>query len=167
MNPAGNKLQLRDIHLPDSISWWPPAPGWWLILLIIVAVIVLAAFLYRYRQNQLLHRAAKLELEKIKTAYEQSLDTQLLVKSLSIWLRRVCLSFYPRINVAGLTGKAWLEFLDQQLITKKSSYRFSEGAGSVLINAPYQANSDVHVEDLINLCHHWLQCLPRRRSARV
>ena len=32
MNPAASNLQLRDIHLPDAVSWWPPAPGWWLLL---------------------------------------------------------------------------------------------------------------------------------------
>ncbi|MBV1912177.1 MAG: DUF4381 domain-containing protein, partial [Cycloclasticus sp.] len=34
------ELPLRDIHLPDAITWWPPAIGWWLLL----AVIIVAAF---------------------------------------------------------------------------------------------------------------------------
>ena len=42
MNSAAtNPLdQLRDIHLPEPILWWPLAPGWW--LLIIMAVVLAA-----------------------------------------------------------------------------------------------------------------------------
>ena len=36
--PAMNELPLRDIHLPDAVSWWPPAIGWWLLAIIIVAL---------------------------------------------------------------------------------------------------------------------------------
>jgi hypothetical protein len=31
---ATNPLdQLRDIHLPEPISWWPLAPGWWFVII--------------------------------------------------------------------------------------------------------------------------------------
>ena len=26
------QIPLRDLHLPDAISWWPLAPGWWLAI---------------------------------------------------------------------------------------------------------------------------------------
>ena len=46
MNPAAinaNPLdQLRDIHLPEPISWWPLAPGWWLLIIIALALMVWA-----------------------------------------------------------------------------------------------------------------------------
>ncbi|MGB5726303.1 MAG: DUF4381 domain-containing protein, partial [Thiogranum sp.] len=53
MNP-GSELPLRDIHLPDPLSWWPPAPGWWLLLTLLVAIALLGGYLlHRYRRNAL------------------------------------------------------------------------------------------------------------------
>ena len=26
--------QLRDIHLPEPILWWPLAPGWWVLIVL-------------------------------------------------------------------------------------------------------------------------------------
>ncbi len=40
MNSANDPLaQLRDIHLPDPISWWPPAPGWWVLAVVVLALL--------------------------------------------------------------------------------------------------------------------------------
>jgi len=38
-------IAIRDIHLPDAISWWPLAPGWWGLLALIVIAIVLFWYL--------------------------------------------------------------------------------------------------------------------------
>ena len=32
--------QLRDIHLPPPIEWWPPAPGWYVLALIVLGAVV-------------------------------------------------------------------------------------------------------------------------------
>jgi len=162
MNPTPNDLPLRDIHLPDGISWWPPAAGWWWLLGIILFIGITGFLAYRYYRHRLLHRAAKRELEMIQQSYVETSDSQLLVKSLSIWLRRVSLSFYPRQGVAGLTGTAWLAFLDTAFINKKRAERFSAETGVLLSHAPYQANSEIDVDGLLQLCQNWLQCLPRQ-----
>lgn len=166
MNPENATLTLRDIHLPDGISWWPPAPGWWIVLVVLLLLLALGIFLYRRRQGQGVHRAALQELSGIQQAYAQHADDQQLVKALSVWLRRVSLSLYPRVNVAGLTGEAWLEFLDRDLARGKDPIRFSEGAGRALISAPYQAVARVDADELLSICRHWLKALPRYPQVR-
>ncbi len=57
-------LELRDIHLPEAISWWPPAPGWWFLLGSIV-FIVIAVFLFKhYQKKQALKKQVLAEFEK-------------------------------------------------------------------------------------------------------
>ena len=33
MMQADSLAQLRDIQLPEPISWWPLAPGWWVLII--------------------------------------------------------------------------------------------------------------------------------------
>ena len=30
--PTDPLAELRDIHLPPEIGWWPPAYGWWILI---------------------------------------------------------------------------------------------------------------------------------------
>ena len=107
-------LELRDIHLPDPVSWWPPAIGWWLVLLAIILLIFSLFWLRKYWLEK--NRSAKVlaykELNIIQENFQQHNDQKLLVEDLSVLLRRVCLSVFPREDSAGLTGEKWLMFLD-------------------------------------------------------
>ena len=33
-NPLVN---LKDIHLPSPVSFWPPAPGWWILAVLLIS----------------------------------------------------------------------------------------------------------------------------------
>lgn len=58
MNPLE---QLRDIHLPDPVGWWPPAPGWWLLGLTILGLLVWALhrLQVRYRRDSFRRQALR------------------------------------------------------------------------------------------------------------
>ena len=46
--------QLRDIHLPDPVGFWPLAPGWWILglLILILLGVALRFLIKRYRNNR-------------------------------------------------------------------------------------------------------------------
>jgi hypothetical protein len=155
----GEDLPLRDIHLPDPVSWWPPAPGWWLLLAaaaLILASIVLLVFL---RKRRRLKRSVKAELVALRQHYQQQHDRLQLVQSLSALMRRACISFYPRQNAAGLTGDRWLQYLDSTAQRKE----FEHGTGRILATAPYLPTSskiDTDLDELLALCEDWLKTQP-------
>ena len=39
--------QLRDIHLPEPIGWWPLAPGWYLLGFFVLSLAVILAYTIR------------------------------------------------------------------------------------------------------------------------
>ncbi|WP_156497551.1 DUF4381 domain-containing protein, partial [Oleiphilus sp. HI0043] len=41
MNPSSPLDQLKDIHPPVDITWWPLAFGWWALIVISVIAIAL------------------------------------------------------------------------------------------------------------------------------
>lgn len=157
-------LPLRDIHLPDPISWWPLAPGWWILLLLLVSVVLLTMyFIRRYRNHKIsaLYLANQ-ELERIKTDFNINQDKSNLVKELSELIRRLSISVFPREESAGLTGEEWLRFLDQY----SDKNEFDTGIGRVLIEAPYQADPEFNTNELIDLIATWIESVGKRKEAK-
>jgi hypothetical protein len=97
-------------------------------------------------------KAAKNLLAHIKTS---SLDNQQKLAELSALLRRTAISITPRADTAGLTGQAWLAFLDSSL----KNAPFSKGVGRCFADAPYRlsAPSEQEISQLVSLCENWLK----------
>lgn len=161
-----NGLQLRDIHLPEAVSWWPPAIGWWLtpllLILLALAAITLRRYLHRRRQNAC-KKIARAELQHIKQQYADSANALHSLRELSILLRRVALSYLPREHSASLTGEAWIAQLND--LVKHNV--FNEQQLELLTHGVYQPQLDIDLKPLISLCEQWLQQLPTHVPARL
>lgn len=157
MDPVQQALEnLKDIHSPESVSFWPPALGWWIVALFIVIALY---FLFRYVRSYrfCLRRQAKRELASFWSHYLQAQDKQLLLQQLSELLRRCVAARKDTAHFSSLTGSAWLKHLDQGISTED----FSKGSGQVLATGPYQKEvQDYEPQHVYLLVNRWINKLP-------
>lgn len=132
-------LPLRDLHLPEPVGWWPLAPGWWILLLLVTALLAYGLLLayWRWRHNAARRHALR-ELARYEADYLQHRNPVLLGKQLSQLLRRGMLAYAPRDEVAGLTGDAWLDWLDRGMPLPY----FHTAGGKSLLQLPYRNPQD-------------------------
>ena len=170
ISPVQNPLsELRDIHLPEPVSLWPITLGWWILAIVILTTAYVSIRWYtRRRKKQAYKREALRHLDKLEIKYMRNANHHQLLNDLSELMRRVCLTAYPRKQVAGLIGSKWLAFLDTQGNTSK----FSSGIGLALIEqrfAPSNTQARIPVKsqdpshegsyemaDLILICRKWI-----------
>lgn len=145
-------LDLKDIHLPAAIHWWPPAPGWWLLALAcLLMLFALRAMIRRLTRKTALKSAQQL-FKQLRQNPGETLET---LTTLSALIRRTAISTTGRSEVASLRGQAWLEYLDGNL----PDTPFSQGVGRCLADAHYRkiAPDSIDLEALLNLCERWLK----------
>lgn len=151
MNPTDPLQDLRDIHLPEPLAWqW--APGWWLLGLLILGGAV-AACLWWLRRHR--RQAFRREALAMLTAQQQASDLSPLeqAQALTRLLKRVAISRYGREEAAGLSGQAWLAFLDQTGNTDA----FTQGPGRALGDDLYRPDTEPDVDALFELCLNWIR----------
>ncbi|UTW45707.1 DUF4381 domain-containing protein [bacterium SCSIO 12696] len=92
--------QLQDIHLPQTISWWPLSPALWGLL--VVTLVMLAALLWwafvSYRRNRY-RRLTRKSIAHHFSDYQQHNNQQQLCRQLFSTLRR-CLLTSANIELA-------------------------------------------------------------------
>ena len=145
------QIPLRDLHLPALTGWWPLAPGWWILIALALGglgYLIWRAY-QRFRRNAP-RRKALSELRYLQAEYAWSGDVISLGSKLSTLLRRAMLAYAPRDEVAGLTGRNWLEWLDRGM----AEPTFSDGPGRDIESLPYRSanvdSDDVDADGLIN-----------------
>lgn len=149
---------LRGWHVPQPVSWWPPAPGWWILAALMLVALAGAGLWWLHRKRRTARlRAAIAELEACRRAYAEDGDARRLAAAVSQVLRRLALVRYPRVETAGLVGEGWLQFLDRT----GGDGAFSDGAGRALVDLVYRSDqrgaTDLDAEQLLGLATRWVE----------
>ena len=150
---------LKDIHLPEPVSFWPLATGWWFVIAFGIALSI-AAWLYVRRRRRSIRAAALNELQAVRVSYQQNKDSSWLALQLSKLIRRVALMRYPRRDVAALHGEQWLEFVrstarDPEIATVIAK----EMEGAIYAppsDSPSSGSSDEQAEEWMQAARAWL-----------
>ncbi len=118
--------QLRDIHLPEAISAWPPAPGWWVLAALIIICMTGAVLWWRhYRRKNAWRREAIAQLDTI----DASAATPAELQAFNTLLRRSLISAGDS-GAANLSGSRWVAHLQ--------SAGLEVPHASLLDDAPYR-----------------------------
>jgi|TARA_B110000263_G_C15287248_1_gene501458 hypothetical protein len=161
MNPTFDPtdMPLRDIHLPDAVSWWPLAFGWWILVSIIFIGIIVFAIRFHAARRQ---RVARRGIQKVIDALHAGQNPVLCAQQVSTIMRRFAMTISDEPDVvAGLAGQDWLAFLDASW----GGTSFTRGEGRLLLSAPYKDEGGLdqkHCLELGLLCMTWIKAQPVR-----
>jgi hypothetical protein len=166
MEPAAEAL--RDIHGLDAVGWLPLAAGWWYLLALVVALLLLAGIRYWlvYNGPWLGWRGdARRQLRQLKKALAKG-EPREIAGQLSELLRRIAMARSGRREAAGITGDAWLLWIEAH---DDSGFDW-QTRGKILLVAPYMPPAMAVQKDelakLIRAALRWIdaaQPAPRTR----
>ena len=129
----GQLKLLADIHLPDPLSWWPPAPGWWILLFLTFLLLFLFIKFVRpklinNKEIRQLKKQAQEELQLISRHWKKQQNIVASSARVSEFIRKLSLTEQRIINqnstqnkgnisknlrsgIASLTNEQWLNYI--------------------------------------------------------
>ena len=155
--------QLRDVHLPAEVSWWPPAIGWWLLaILILASLFYLRRKLISIRQRRHYRKIALQELNQQRERWLESPDNSVYLQSVSHILRRSTRHLIGGNALLALSGLDWANAindyadgcLDHQTI-------------DALTVGTYKANPAADIEHIHQQLTHWLSAHKPTNKAAI
>ena len=163
-----NELELKDIHLPDSILWWPPAPGWWVLGVVLIIflflMLLLLPKLWRWLRYKPVRSLSLKEFYLIKQSHQQQADQKQTLQAITTLLRRTVMSKSGRIGHAGVVGDDWINQLNQ--MSQKDC--FTQAQGELLKHGRYQpaieGQNKADIDSLLQSCENWIKSLPKGGS---
>ena len=154
MNPqqADPLASLRPMHLPEPVSWWPPAPGWWaLATLATLALCLLGWWIVRRWRRLAFRREAINELDRLLNCYRIDGDNKAFVQAVNALIKRTVLAYESRQHISGLSGEKWLSFLQDN----GGAALLAPGVRE-LLEGCYAPEIEGDCEPLAAACRKWL-----------
>ncbi|WP_372985102.1 DUF4381 domain-containing protein [Marinobacter sp.] len=151
MNPQDPLSQLRDIHLPATGGFWPPAPGWWVLALLILAVLTLTVVaLLRRRRRSRWRRQAILALIDLEQKAE---PTPVWFARLNTLLKQAARECHPESRPQALSGGAWVDFL---IATAPEGQTPERHQLEAMAHAAWMPTVQADPAEAIRFARHWL-----------
>lgn len=150
--------RLQEINLPQPAAWTPQTIGWYVLAALFALGLLWLArgFVRRWAANRY-RRAALAELAAIESGMDSVAGPARVLTEIPALLKRTALAVFPRTEVAGLSGEAWLGFLDATAGTTD----FTGGPGRVLADLPYRqvaaAPPEDQLRDLLSVSRRWIR----------
>ncbi|MEQ8346994.1 MAG: DUF4381 domain-containing protein [Sneathiellaceae bacterium] len=154
--------RLRDIHLPDAVSAWPPAPGWWLLGGVLLLGSGAGLYLWQRRRNGRRAQALRL-LDGLAAAHDAGrLPAQGLAASVAELLRRVAIARFGRGTAARLHGQAWIDFLNRAGGDRAAEPLFAGPVAAAVAQGPYapaphSPDRAAEPQALLDAARRWLR----------
>jgi len=142
---------IDEIVVPQAVTWWPSTIAWKLLALVLIVVGLLK--LMRFIKNKWQNRYRGEALRQLAALSESQQ-----LAALPHFLKVTALQAYSREQVAGLSGKDWLTFLDAHC----EGVSFTRAPGNRLSDIAYapqqqrELDSD-QAKELIRLSRYWIR----------
>lgn len=145
-------LPLNALHLPQPPTWLPLAWGWWALLGGSLTLLIAVWLLVKWNKKRLAPKKTALRLLSRDQKPAEAIEL----------VRQAALCYFPREQVAQLTGKAWYQFLDSQLATPRFCNNYE-----LWQQALYSKQPIANASELIQDCSDWVsQALPPKKRRR-
>ncbi|WP_417500789.1 DUF4381 domain-containing protein [Marinobacter sp.] len=152
MMPNDPLSELRDIHLPQTGGFWPPAPGWWVLAFaLLVAIAILIWALRRRRLKNRWLRQAKAELAILD--HSAAKETQWFAQINGL-LKRAARERYPDENPEALSGEQWAACLLRHLPNGRIA---QQPVVDALVNSVWQPHPTAEPAQAIEFARIWLE----------
>lgn len=143
--------QLRDVHLPQDISWWPLALGWWLLIAVFAAAVITGLmYLLRKAKRQRYRAAALKELRECYAIWQNNQNASAYLQTANSILKRCVLRFDQ--TAAALSGEQWATALNQ-LTTRP----LAENLHRAISTQCYHPDPRVDIDQLQTQISDWIK----------
>jgi hypothetical protein len=140
--------RLHDLVVPPPVPWWPPTTGWVIVLVALGLAVGLAVV------AMLLKALMKWQADRYRReALDLLEDPATRPSEWPALLKRTALAVWPREEVAQLTGKEWLAFLDRTA----GMNAFSAGAGTTIESIAFDPKAGEGAGDLKAMVREWIR----------